>query len=270
VLSRVCVQRIRPFENWELGKDAHLAVPDCGMIRSFPGRFWNHYRHRAAFSPATQDLESPRELSGWVDAIVAIAATLLVLDLRLPEHSPGNLGQALADERQHYAAYALGYVLVVFGWINTKRLLRFLIGIDLYLTLLVILTNGAWTLTPFAVGTLAAAGQDEHDLSSAARLMSGIITCSMIIWACAVTYANRRGLWQPGLDETTRALWIPGSQIVWIVPAAAFAASYLSPYASLGLVVLYVLIAAVPLPGRVETAEIRDRVADPSRLEGGS
>lgn len=239
------------------------------MLRSFPSRFWHHYRHRVAFSPTTQDLESPRELSGWVDAIVAIAATLLVLDLRLPQHSSGELGHALAGERQHYAAYALGYVLVVFGWINTKRLLRFLIGVDLYLTILVILTNGAWTLTPFAVGTLAAAGHNEPDLGSAVRLMSGIITGSMIIWACAVTYAGRRGLWHPDLDETTRAIWIPGSQLVWIVPAAAFAASYLSPYASLVLVVLYALIAALPVPGRVEPAEMRDRVADPLRPEGG-
>ncbi|GAA3837099.1 hypothetical protein GCM10022242_42110 [Nocardioides panacisoli] len=217
-----------------------------------------------------QDLESPRELSGWVDAIVAIAATLLVLDLRLPEHSRGGLGHALAAERQHYAAYALGYVLVVLGWINTKRLLRYLIGVDYYLTLMVILTNGAWTLSPFAVGTLASAGHDVHDLSIAVRLMSGIITGSMIIWACAVTYASRRGLWQPGLDETTRAIWIPGSQLVWIVPAAAFAASYLSPYAALGLVVLYALIAAMPVPGRLETAERRDHIADPPRSEGGS
>lgn len=212
-----------------------------------------------------QDLESTRDLSGWVDAIVAIAATLLVLDLRLPEHAHGDLGHALAAERQHYAAYALGYVLVVLGWINSKRLLRYLIGVDYYLTMLVIATNGAWTLSPFAVGTLASAGHDVHDLSSAARLMSGIITGSMIFWACAVTYASRRGLWQPGLDETTRAIWIPGSQLVWIVPAAAFAASYLSPYASLGFVLLYALIAALPVPGRVESTGKRDPVADPPR-----
>jgi uncharacterized membrane protein len=188
---------------------------------------------------------------------------LLVLDLRLSDHSPGNLGHALAAERQHYAAYALGYVVVLLGWINSKRLLRFLVGVDYYLTLLIMLTNGAWTLTPFAVGTLAAAGHNTDDLGSAARLMSGIITGSMIFWACAVTYASRRGLWQPGLDETTRALWIPGSQLVWILPAAALAASYLSPYASLGLVVLYVLTASLPVPGRVETTGTRDLGADP-------
>lgn len=240
------------------------------MIRSFPSRFWSHFRRRAAFSPGTQDLESPRELSGWVDAVVAIAATLLVLDLRLPEHPHGELGQALAAERQHYAAYALGYVLVLLGWINTKRLLRFLVGVDYYLTVMVILTNGAWTLSPFAIGALAAAGHNEDDLGNAARLMTGIITGSMLIWACAVTYASRRGLWQPGLDEATRAIWIPASQLVWILPAAAFAASYLSPYASLGLVLLYALVAALPVPGRVDTAESRERVAEPPLPEGRS
>ena len=215
------------------------------MRREFPKQLARHMASPGSYSPRRQGRYAPEDLAGFVDGVFAIAATLLVLDLKLPDHSPGHLGHALGSHPGQYLSYALGFLLVLVGWINCRRLLRCLDSTDHYLTVLITMTFGAWTLTPFTVSTLASASGNSADLASAARLMAAVITFTMLVWAWIWIYADRRGLLKPASGRGL-AIYKSASQAIWVLTAGAFAVSYASSYAAIAGVVAYGLVSLAP------------------------
>jgi uncharacterized membrane protein len=86
-------------------------------------------------------------LEAFSDGVFAIAATLLVLELRVPTESP-DLVRALVDLWPAYAAYLVSFLTIGIIWVNRHTLLhcrradrRFL-----YLNLLLLITVG---IVPF-------------------------------------------------------------------------------------------------------------------------
>lgn len=68
------------------------------------------------FRPSSHPPHGFGRLGAFVDGVYAIAATLLVLELRLPEEVPaGELGEALGALGPQYAAYAIGFLQMVAG-----------------------------------------------------------------------------------------------------------------------------------------------------------
>lgn len=56
-----------------------------------------------------------------VDAVYAIAATLLVLELQPPHATEGHLARALLDQWPVYFIYFLGFMQIVGGWCVLRR-----------------------------------------------------------------------------------------------------------------------------------------------------
>lgn len=46
------------------------------------------------------------------DGVIAIAITLLILDIQVPDVRAGNLGQALVEQWPSYVAYAVTFLLI--------------------------------------------------------------------------------------------------------------------------------------------------------------
>ena len=216
------------------------------MHREFPRRLARHVGSSETYSPRRQGRYPAEDLAGFVDGVFAIAATLLVLDLKIPAHPAGGLGRAISSHPGMYLSYALGFVLVLLGWINCRRLLRCLTATDHYLTIMITATFAAWTLTPFTVSALADAGGNPADLAAAARLMAAVITFTMVVWAALWTYARRLGMLKAAPGSRALAVYVPASQTIWVLTAAAVAVSYASAYAAIALIILYVLISLMP------------------------
>ncbi|WP_433825644.1 TMEM175 family protein [Actinoplanes sp. CA-015351] len=67
----------------------------------------------------------PERIKMLADAVFAIAMTLLVLELKVPEDvTGGELGRALADNATSYAAYALSFYVLGLVWLGHVRLFR--------------------------------------------------------------------------------------------------------------------------------------------------
>lgn len=77
---------------------------------------------------ARQARYEPERLKMLADAVFAIAMTLLVLDLKVPELSPADvdpgLGEQLRANLSGYAAYALSFYVLGLIWLGHVRLFR--------------------------------------------------------------------------------------------------------------------------------------------------
>lgn len=63
------------------------------------------------------------------DAVYAIAMTLLVLDLRIPDGATSAL-EVLQAEWQPYVAFALSFVIIAHSWIGHHRRFKYVTGHD--------------------------------------------------------------------------------------------------------------------------------------------
>jgi uncharacterized membrane protein len=94
--------------------------------------------------PPVQNLDElpVNRLDGFSDAVLAIAVTILVLELRLPPHGDDHLFRAILHEWPSYFAYAASFVSIGVVWLQHARAGRSLRAADanLYrLNLLVLL-----------------------------------------------------------------------------------------------------------------------------------
>jgi uncharacterized membrane protein len=209
-------------------------------------------------------------LGAFVDGVYAIAATLLVIELRPPEDAaPGELGAELLHLGPQYWAYALGFVQMVAGWLQSRRLDAWMRGVDHYATLLVLVSVGIYALTPFSTIVLATAlgSEDRADLGTAVRLLSLLLFIALVAFAALLLYARNAGLLRADNDREAVRLYLRTAVfVVPVVPALAFAVSYVSPWVGLGLVVLLNLLGLLPLESHQPPAGVDRGPRPPSRL----
>jgi uncharacterized membrane protein len=96
-------------------------------------------------------------LEAFSDGVLAIAITLLVLDLHVPEPSAGaSLAHRLGEQWPSYAAYVVSFLTIGIVWVNHSAMLGRLVNLDhsvLFLNLLLLMTVAA---LPFTTALMAA------------------------------------------------------------------------------------------------------------------
>lgn len=96
------------------------------------------------------------------DGVFAIAITLLVLSLNIPEHLPHgeSLGEALWDQRQDLVAYAISFAVIGRFWVIHHRFFSDVVGFDGRLLALNIFYLAWIVLIPFSSQVLGDHGGD--------------------------------------------------------------------------------------------------------------
>src|SRR3954454_3047750 len=117
---------------------------------------------------------SKARIEAFSDAVIAVAITLLALDLRVPDPaSPGSLAHNLGEQWPNYAAYVASFLTIGIIWINHHAMLRRLTGVDraiLMLTRLLLLTIG---VLPFSTALMAEYLNASHGQNLAAVIYGG-------------------------------------------------------------------------------------------------
>src|SRR4029077_20256206 len=89
---------------------------------------------------------SPTRLEAFSDGVIAIAITLLVLDIQVPKTGPGmSLAHALARQWPQYVAYLVSFLTIGIIWINHHAMIRRLAQVHhgvMTLNILLLLTIG--------------------------------------------------------------------------------------------------------------------------------
>jgi len=131
----------------------------------------------------------PREhgsVEAFSDGVIAVAITLLVLDIKVPDpaRTAHHLAHELGVQWPSYAAYASSFVTIGIVWINHHAMIGRLREVDhLILNLLLLLCIGVLPFATSLLGTYLKQGQGQGQ-SLAAAIYSGL--CLLM----SITFAN--------------------------------------------------------------------------------
>jgi uncharacterized membrane protein len=184
---------------------------------------------------------------------MAIAITLLVLDLRVPSEADvaasGGLLAALLAQWPRYVAYLAGFFTIGIIWLNHHALVDAIRRFDwrlMWLNLFLLL--GVATL-PFATAVMAeyvAAG--GWDATVAVALYGALALVMAIPWSLIWIYLrDHPELMEPGFTVADAQGSLRRNIYGPLVYAAAIAVAFVSPIAALGM---YIAIAAYFAVGR--------------------
>jgi len=121
------------------------------------------------------------------DAVMAVAITLLVLNLKLPEGvSDAELGTVLLGSLHALGVYALSFVVIGLLWMGHHEQFSYIGRVDaamLWLNLFFLMTIG---LIPFVTSLLS-----DHGNALATSLYAGVLVITSLLSAAMWWYASR-------------------------------------------------------------------------------
>jgi uncharacterized membrane protein len=191
-------------------------------------------------------------LEAFSDGVFAVAITLLVIDLAVPEPGHGLLGRQLASHWPSFAAYGVSFLTIGIIWVNHHGMFRNFAHVDRTLLFLNLLLLFFVVTIPFATATMAAYLRDGGaDASLAAALYQGVFLGMSLAFGGLLLWSIKHGLMAIPLTGAAARMALVRFTIGNLAYAAAIGIAYLSAPASL-LVSLLVAVYYVfeQTPGR--------------------
>jgi uncharacterized membrane protein len=201
---------------------------------------WESNMHPSESPPGI----SPARLEAFSDGVLSIAATLLVLELHVPDAGQ-DLGQALLAQWPSYVAYVVSFVTIGIIWVNHHGLFVHVRRVDrtlLFLNLLLLLTVSLIPFPTAVVGRFVTAERDSH---IAAAVYGGLMVLTSIAFTGVWRHITRDGrLLSRGLDPIRAgresALFSAGLAAYVAGVGVAFVSAELSLLIYLGVALFYV------------------------------
>ncbi|WP_063763776.1 TMEM175 family protein [Actinoplanes subtropicus] len=151
--------------------------------------------------PDNDPVSDTGRTEAFSDGVLAIAITLLVLDLRVPV-SHGTLARDLAHEWPAYAAYLTSFLIIGIIWVNHHGVFQLVGRVDrvtLFLNLLLLMTVVA---IPFTTALMSEYLRDGGaDARTAALVYSFVMLAMSMSFAALYTHVARHpALLADGVD----------------------------------------------------------------------
>jgi uncharacterized membrane protein len=176
-------------------------------------------RERVAKRREEHEVEFSR-IVAFSDGVFSIAITLLVLDLKLPEHlANGDVGQALWDQREQFLAYGISFAVIARFWLVHHSFFSEVRAFDSRLIVLNMLYLAWIVLIPFSSQVLG-----EHGGTVAAVAVYAVnLAAVVLIGQWMKGDARRAGLASPdeetGREDLITSLFIASVFLLSIVVA---------------------------------------------------
>jgi len=191
-------------------------------------------------------------LEAFSDGVFAIAITLLVLDIHVPEPGSGRLGHELLAQWPSYAAYVISFLTIGIIWINHHAAFSRLRSVDhsiLIWNLLLLLSVGVLPFTTSLMATYLKEGSGES-------LAAAIYGASYLLMGLVFVLTNRQILFrrpqllkEPIDPEAARNI-LKFAAIGQIPYALAVVLAFVSPYITLGICAACAVYYALPVASR--------------------
>ncbi len=201
--------------------------------------------------PAGRDNDTVR-IETFSDGVFAIAITLLVLEIRVPEVEEGHtLAGELLGLWPSYLAYALSFLVIGTMWANHHNRFRYIARSDHVLLFINTLLLMCMAFIPFPTALLAeyVLGSDE-ERTAAAVLYGGTLAVTAVFFTLLWLYvATNHRLVQRDLDSRLLRSMTRRYVIGVLLYAVAFALAFVSVAGSLALILALALLFVLPEPG---------------------
>jgi uncharacterized membrane protein len=134
----------------------------------------------------------------FTDAVIAIAITLLALELPVPEGETNTelLHSAWAD-RPEYMAFLISFVVIYAHWSGHHRMFRYVDGFDTRLGQLNIIWLFMQVITPFATKVIA--GDHAFEVRFGFYALVQAVAC--FVFMLMMRHVDRAGLARPGTPD---------------------------------------------------------------------
>jgi uncharacterized membrane protein len=196
-------------------------------------------------------------LEAFSDGVIAIAITLLVLEIEIPSASQGSLFDELLDLWPSYAAFILSFATIGVMWVSHHTMFERIANVDRLLMFLNLLLLMGIAFLPFPTALLARyIEQGGENAQFAAATYSTTMTLIGVFFAAMWHHLYRRPqLLVPGIGAERARVATLRSLVGPIVYAGTIGLAFLSPEACLVVYAGMTLYFARGPSSRVATPE---------------
>jgi uncharacterized membrane protein len=203
---------------------------------------------------------SPSRLEAFSDGVFAIAITLLVLDLRVPEPGSGTLGHELLAQWPSYAAYIVSFFTIGIVWINHHAAFSRLRRIDhsiLIWNLALLLTVGFLPFTTNLMATYLKEGSGEN-LAAAIYGASYLLMGAVFVGVNRHILLNRTELLKEPMDTAAARRTLHFAALGQIPYLMATLLAFVTPYITLAICAGCAIYYALPIASRAGDGDQSD------------
>lgn len=216
------------------------------------------FDHPGPDAGSAHRLRDTDRVEAFSDAVMAVAITLLVFDIRTPAYRPGNLLNSLAGQWPAYVAFLASFIYIGVIWINHHAVFNRISHVDRGLKWANLSILGTTALLPFPTAVIARVMQQGNRADGRIAVALYALVAAMM---CAGWLLFYRQLQQrPHLVEDHVAPdFFPKERIRAIIGIAGYAAGAalgtVSPMLSLGLFLGIPLFYAMTSEGLAELGQ---------------
>ena len=206
---------------------------------------------RSLIGRDTYEGRETARIEAFSDGVIAIAITLLVLEVRVPHVEEGaSLWAALRDLWPSYVGFGLSFVIIGIIWANHHDMFDFIARANRTLVLLNLLFLLCVGFLPFPTALLAEYLGHEGE-RTAGVVYAGWMLVTALSYCLLWWYPRRAGLLDTQADPRAVRAMVKTFRIGPPSYAIAFLLSFISTWASLALLAVLALAYVIP-PGWVE------------------
>ena len=196
-----------------------------------------------------QDSDTGR-IETFSDGVFAIAITLLIIEIGVPHvEVTESLFERLIHLWPSYLGYAISFLVIGIVWANHHNRFRLISRSDHVLLFLNVLFLMCVAFLPFPTALLAEYIREEEHRITAVAVYSGTLAITAVFFTLLWLYAagNYR-LVDRSLDPSLLRAMTRRYVLGMFLYILAFALAFVSPAASLGLIVILALVFVLPEP----------------------
>jgi uncharacterized membrane protein len=214
---------------------------------------------RKRIAPQTENSErDTARLEAFSDGVFAIAITLLILEIHVPEFEEGqSLWHSLADLWPSYFGYAVSFLVIGIMWVNHHSLFRIVRRVDHWVLVFNLLLLFCVAFIPFPTAVLAA-HIDQPDESTAVVFYAATFVVTAIAFNLLWRYPTKHAPWllEPDADPRVIASITRRYSLGPLIYLAAAFVGWFFPTA--GLIALALIALLYLIPADFSTPDLTD------------
>jgi uncharacterized membrane protein len=200
---------------------------------------------------------STNRLESFSDGVFAVAITLLVLGIDIPDVGPDDsLGHALVSNWPQYAAYAVSFLTIGIIWINHHAMIGRLRAADHAILILNLLLLMTVALLPFATDLIATYLRHPEARSLAAIIYAGAYLLMALMFGLlnGCILLRREHLLRESMPLARRRQIFNRAAGGTLPYVLAVGVAFISAYASLAICAAIAVFYALPIASGYESS----------------